>query len=120
MADQQVKILAFKASLEDIPDTLIPVRVAKTTVLPPFSETSVPCQSDVTNNTPLVLITQSPGLLDKSPMVTPAVISGGNVKLLIANPSSQPSVLYKGQTVSSASPLTVMSEGSLSEVLPCP
>uniref|UniRef100_A0A7I4XWY3 RNA-directed DNA polymerase n=1 Tax=Haemonchus contortus TaxID=6289 RepID=A0A7I4XWY3_HAECO len=103
MANEAVKILCAIPAQEDPPvREQITVRVATTTVLPPSAETFVPCETDKTDDLPLMLTMQSDHLSDRSLMVTPAVINSGPAMLLIANPSPRPEVLYKGQQISSA------------------
>ncbi|EPB67563.1 hypothetical protein ANCCEY_13350 [Ancylostoma ceylanicum] len=63
MADQKVNILLSAPATEEVEvDFPIPVRVAETTVLHPSAETFVPCYSEVSDNTPLLLSAQSPQL----------------------------------------------------------
>ncbi|KAK6010272.1 hypothetical protein OSTOST_24712, partial [Ostertagia ostertagi] len=106
MADQQLKILcAVPDERPAPPDQLVAVRVAETTVLPPAAETFVRCRTEGIDSGPLMLITQSEKLSEKSLMVTPAVINTNDPLLLVANPSPRPETLYKGQHLSSAVPL---------------
>ncbi|KAL6730195.1 hypothetical protein Aduo_001186 [Ancylostoma duodenale] len=96
MADQQVSILLSAPVIEEVEaDSPIPVRVAETTVLPPSTETFVPCYSEVSDSSPLLLSTQSQQLSERSLMVTPAVFNAGVIRLLVSNPSNKSEVLYK-------------------------
>uniref|UniRef100_A0A7I4XW16 Peptidase A2 domain-containing protein n=1 Tax=Haemonchus contortus TaxID=6289 RepID=A0A7I4XW16_HAECO len=118
-ADQHVKIL-FSTPSEAPPssDQPVPVRVAETTVLPPSAESFVPCQVDGTGLEPLMLVSQSGKLSEKSLMVTPAVVNVGKPLLLVANPTPQSVTLYKGQHILSAVPL--QSSGSSQSISSSP
>ncbi|KIH56779.1 hypothetical protein ANCDUO_13033 [Ancylostoma duodenale] len=96
IADQQVNILSNKPETSEEHET-IPVRVAKTIVLSPSSETFVPCFTDTEEESALVLTCQSESLHSRSLLVTPAVIRSGHTHILVSNPGSSPEVLYKGQ-----------------------
>ncbi|EYC22231.1 hypothetical protein Y032_0017g3227 [Ancylostoma ceylanicum] len=121
MADQKVNILLSAPATEEVEvDFPIPVRVAETTVLHPSAETFVPCYSEVSDNTPLLLSAQSPQLSERSLMVAPAVFNAGIIRLLVTNPSSNSEVLYKDQQISSATRLVESSAGTLAEASACP
>nr|CDJ83920.1 hypothetical protein HCOI_00463400 [Haemonchus contortus] len=103
MANQQVQISYTSLAYNDqTDDHSVAVRVAETTVLPPSAETFVRCSTGLIDKAPLMLISQSEKLAEKSIMVTPAVVRSANPLLLVANPSPTAETLYEGQHISAA------------------
>ncbi|KHJ76619.1 hypothetical protein OESDEN_23761, partial [Oesophagostomum dentatum] len=73
---EPVKILCMLPN-ETQPDGDVIVRVLETTVLQPGTETYVPCHTSATLAVPVILVTQTPDLLNKSLLVAPSVFHTG-------------------------------------------
>ncbi|CAJ0594204.1 unnamed protein product [Cylicocyclus nassatus] len=85
VAGEQINILCSAPTPAPLVDSTVPVRVAETTVLPPQTETFVPCFS-YSNASSLVLTSQPATVTDKYLMVSPAIIRSGKSHVLVANP----------------------------------
>ncbi|WKY05453.1 hypothetical protein Q1695_006011 [Nippostrongylus brasiliensis] len=94
------------------------VRSAQTIVLPPGTETLVPCYVAQVppSNPPLIA---SASVLDEDNIfVAPAVFFNDKARLLVSNPSSAARVIYRNQRLSEATLLHEAS-GTLSDDEPC-
>ncbi|KAL6739268.1 hypothetical protein Aduo_012742 [Ancylostoma duodenale] len=87
----------------DNDETPVAVRVSQTTVLQPLAETLVPCFTQPNNNT-LMLVSQHPQLADRSLMISPSVITAGNCRILITNPTNKTEIRLSRQRFRYMSP----------------
>ncbi|VDO70259.1 unnamed protein product [Heligmosomoides polygyrus] len=79
----------------------------------PSTETFVQCET-TPQQQDLMLLDQRPDLQECSLLVQPAVFPSGECRLLVTNPTKQAQILYKGQAIGYATPVSPVPVVSLS------
>ncbi|PIO75334.1 hypothetical protein TELCIR_02628 [Teladorsagia circumcincta] len=117
MGQDVIPILTFQPTYpgnEGLQDT-ITVRAARTSIIPPRSETFIHCCVSSPKGTPMALIAQASTINGKHLFVAPAVFHGEHALLLVTNPTSRPEILYERQRIGAATTLTQDGSGILLE-----
>ncbi|KAK5970591.1 hypothetical protein GCK32_022658 [Trichostrongylus colubriformis] len=94
-------------------DNSFAVRAASTVVLPPTSETFVPCQVAEAGSRVATIVTEGSVIAGDNIMVAPAVTKAGEPHLLLSNPTASPQVIYKNQYLTAARPALELANGTL-------
>ncbi|VDL67025.1 unnamed protein product [Nippostrongylus brasiliensis] len=108
VGDATIPFAVKTVSLEGAPLRLhgpTQVRSVGTAVLPPGQETWVRCTLDPPCLGDVAMFELEERLTDRSLFVTPVVLTVGERRVLVSNPTHQPVVLYKGQKVGWAYPV---------------
>ncbi|WKX95539.1 hypothetical protein Q1695_012196 [Nippostrongylus brasiliensis] len=119
MGSETIRILSCSVPSDPHPPKELVVRSAQTMVLPPGTETLVPCYvAQVPSSNPPLMASAS--VLDEDNIfVAPAVFFNNKARLLVSNPSSAARIIYRNQRLSEATLLHEASDGTLSDDGPC-
>ncbi|KHJ85419.1 reverse transcriptase, partial [Oesophagostomum dentatum] len=101
VGDEPIPILTSAPGPDTMTDP-IPIRASTTTILPPASETMVPCYIATTVPQHMTMLSSANVLQEDHLFVAPAVFSSDQPRVLMSNPTGMPKIVFKDQHLSSA------------------
>ncbi|WKX96263.1 hypothetical protein Q1695_012594 [Nippostrongylus brasiliensis] len=99
-----------------IPKGDVRVHSSSTVVLPPGTESIIPCYVVNADSSWSAVWTQAEQLFDESVFVAPAVFPTKSPVLCLSNPSDTPKVIYRDQRLTTAHPLVELPNGTVQEL----